>query len=307
MNLRQLEIFVAIAEAGSFSRGAEASLLSQSTASQHIAALEGEVGLRLLDRSGRGARPTAAGELLLVQARRVLAEVDSLRQAMLGLQGLEAALLTIGASNIPATYLLPRVLPRLAARHPGITLTVVAGDSREILNHLAGGRIELAIVGSRFDDGNCDFTPLGHDRLVLIVGPQHPWRQLKSLPLDELATVPFIVRESGSGSQGAVAQALRAAGFEPQRLRVVARFGSNEAIKEAVSSGCGGAFVSELSVQREVARGELATVAVAGLAIRRQFWLATTSGRSLSPAAQAFIPFLAPAEAADMALPGKIN
>lgn len=121
MNLRQLELFVAVAESGSFSRGAENTMRTQSTVSQQIAALEAEFGLRLFDRTGRGVELTEGGRLLLEQARRVLTEMAALKQTMARFQGLEETLLTIGASNIPATYLVPRLLPELARCHPGLT------------------------------------------------------------------------------------------------------------------------------------------------------------------------------------------
>ncbi len=125
MTLRQLELFVAIAETGSFSRGAYKVFLTQSTVSQHVADLEAEIGAQLFDRLGRGVTLTAGGELFLRHARRILAERDALRQSMAAFQGLEQAQLTIGASNIPANYLVPPLLSILHAEHPGISLTML--------------------------------------------------------------------------------------------------------------------------------------------------------------------------------------
>ena len=289
MNLHQLELFVAVAESGSFSRGAEVALRTQSTASQQVAALEAECGLQLFDRTGRGVELTGAGRLLLVQARRVLDEMVALRQAMSRFQGLEETTLTIGASSIPGTYLVPGLLPELLRRYPGLSLNVVHNDSRAILEQLATGIIELALIGSQAITSGLDFTPVADDLLLLVVGPQHHWRQRKYIRLHELVDEPLLLRESGSGSGQTLFTALLAAGIDPERLQVAARLGSNEAIKESLAAGYGAAFLSERSVQREVARGELVLIPVEGLRVVRRLWLATRSGRALSPAATAFI------------------
>lgn len=292
MNLRQLELFVAVAEAGSFSRGAEAASLTQSTVSQHIAALESEVEIRLLDRTGQGVLLTRAGELFLQHARQVLNHCVALHQAMAGFRGMQQVGLTIGASNIPANYLIPAILPRLSAEHPGIALTMQTGDSRLMLDRLLADDMELAVVGSRSDERGIESLPLASDLLVLAVHSQHPWSQGAAITLDDLAESPMIVRESGSGSDLALQQALRQAGFDPARLQVAVRLGSNEAVRQALLSGFGAAFLSEISILQELKRGELVKVPVVGLTVQRQFWLVTRSRRAVSPAARVFASLL---------------
>lgn len=292
MNLRQLELFIAIAESGSFSRGAESALLTQSTVSQHIATLENEVGQRLLDRTGRGAELTTAGTIFLRHARSVLAELTTLRSSLTSFSNLTNAPLCVGASNIPGTYLIPSLLPELSRHYPGIRLTLLGGSSHAILDRLLKGEIEIAVVGSHPEIPGCDFTPLQKDLLVLVVGAHHPWQKEETITLDELGGEGLLLRESGSGSDLALRAALRKAGFDPATLQVAARLGSNEAIKEAIVSGYGAAFVSESAVKREVLRGELTIVPVSGLQVQRHFWLVRRSHRTLSPAAIAFAAFL---------------
>ena len=292
MNLRQLEVFVAIATTGSFSRGAERVSLNQSTVSQHIAALENEVDACLFDRTGKGVLLTSSGQVFLKHARRILAERDTLLESMAGLQALENARLTIGASNIPANYLVPPVLVVLAREYPGITLTMQTGDSLEILNRLLSAEVELAVVGSRSSHKNIDFTPLYKDLLVLIVGPQHPWRERGVVAIADLADEVFIVREEGSGSGQALETSLRGAGFDPSRLRVAARLGSNEAVLQTVAAGFGCAFVSGLSVKPRQKHHEVFAIRVEGLTVERNLWLATLRTRSVSAAGQAFVELL---------------
>ncbi len=292
MTLRQLELFIAVAETGSFSRGAEAIYLTQSTVSQHVSSLEEEVGTRLLDRDRNGAFLTAAGQVFLQHARRILAERDLLLQALAAFTGLEEASLDIGASNIPANHLIPAILPVLAKQHPGIALTVQTGDSREMLDKLLSAEVELAVVGSRSGDKRIMSLPLVSDLLVLVVGPQHLWWQRQEISVEELTAALFVMREAGSGSEQALQEEFRRLGVVVEDLTVAARLGSNEAVCRTVASGFGCAFVSERSVQRELQTGELWRVSVTGMRVGRQFWLASLRGRTPSPAAQAVAELL---------------
>lgn len=292
MNLRQLEVFVAVIETGSFSRGALATSLTQSTVSQHIASLEEEAGLRLLDRSGRGVLPTQAGKIYLRHARRVLAECGALRAALAAFSGLQQANLTVGASNIPANYLIPKVLPELAAAYPGIRLTMQTGDSQGILQGLHANAFELAVVGSRNPERSLVFEALTDDLLILVVSPRHPWSRVKSLQLSDLCQYPLLLRELGSGTGKALNDSLHQADFDAQQLQVAGYLGSNEAVRQTLIEGFGAAFLSEISVRQEILRGELVSVAVENFYVQRQLWLVTHSHRELSPAAQVAIALL---------------
>ena len=287
MTLRQLQLFVAVAETKSFSRGADKVCLTQSTVSQHIAAMEEEVNTRLFDRTSKGIFLTAGGEVFLSHARRILVEYHALFNGMQTFHGLESATLVLGASNIPANYLVPKILPLLQREYPGITLEMRSGDSREMTDHLVAGQVEIAIVGGQMDQARVNYWPLMKDRLVLIVGKDSPLRDRNKIPLTELRALPLIVRESGSGTFQTLENQLYSAGFPAEALNIVARLGSNEAIRQAVSIGCGCAFVSDLSIIRELERGELFKLEIEGLSIVRQLWLATLKERTLSPAVDA--------------------
>lgn len=292
MTLRQLELFIAVAETSSFSRGAELMSLTQSTVSQHIAALERELKTRLLDRTSKGIYLTAGGEVLLKHARSVLAECSVLEQAMAGFHGLEDARLSLGASNIPANYVVPRILPILNREYPGIILNMISGDSREILDELRNGKVELALTGSRVDDDVFDFRPFITDQLVFIVGPDHIMRKKKKITLKELAEQPLVVREDGSGTYQALQKAFSDAGLRMDSLNIRARLGSNEAVRQAVTTGGGCAFVSDLSIRSQQEHGELIRLPVAGMKIKRQLWMVKLKERTPSPAAAAVADLL---------------
>lgn len=293
MNIKQLEVFLAVAESGSFSKGANATFITQSTVSQHIFALEREFDLRLFDRTGKGAILTEAGKLLAEHARRILAGMDEARGAMRRFRGGEEVTLRIGGSNIPADYMIPAALPLLMQRLPGLTTIVMQGDSRGVLDKLLREEVELCVVGSRFPMEGVDYAPLGTDMIRLVVGPSHPWWGRSSVTVAELAEETLIFREAGSGTGKSVLDSLVLAGVEPARLKARAIMGSNEAVKRAVMEGIGVAFVSELSLRQELERGVVAVVTLQGVEIVRRFYLASRAGRTLSPAAREFAAVMA--------------
>lgn len=288
MNIKQLEIFEATATTGSFSKGAEATCITQSTASQHIAALEESCGVRLLDRTGRGAMPTEAGKILLVHARQVLKALKETEQAMLQFRQGNGVELNVGGSTIPGTYLLPKAIAALRAREPGITVTAEIGDSGEILAKLIEERIEIGVIGSTTDDKRFTTEALGHDEIFLVARKGHHWCGRAAVQPEELLTEPVIMREKGSGTNDVVDTALRQHGIKMSDLRVCATMSSSEAIKQALLAGCGVAFISEMAVREELKLGELVAINLSGFALTRSFTLVIRRGRTLSPAAAAF-------------------
>src|SRR5688500_12655060 len=140
MDIRRLEIFAKVAELGSFSRAAEALFLTQPTVSEHIRALEDELGVQLLDRLGRGATPTRAGQLFLGYTQRILALSREARQAIDQFQGRMSGDLVVAGSTIPGEYLLPGVIGRFKSKYPDISVTLLIGDTRQVSDWVEDGR-----------------------------------------------------------------------------------------------------------------------------------------------------------------------
>jgi len=292
MTLKQLEVFVAVAETCSFSRGAEKTCITQSTASQHIQGLEEELGIRLFDRGRGGALLTEAGKLFYGRARKILAECDESRSAVRRFLGMEDVLLKVGASNIPATCLIPAALGRFQAACPRVRLEVSQGDSRSVVQQLLAEDIELGFIGGRYDDERIHFEEMGQETIVCAVFHNRIDVAKPSLSQAELCKVPLVVREQGSGTQKAVYDALAGTWINKESLRIVAVLGSSEAVKRALLEGAGYAFVSSMAIGEELANGSLTTVRIPGLNITRKFYAAHRAGRELSPAATAFLSLM---------------
>lgn len=292
MDLRQLEIFVKVAELGSFSRAADALFLTQPTVSEHIRTLEDELGLRLLDRLGRGAAVTRGGALLLSYAQRMLALSREARQAMESFQGRMSGDLLVGASTIPGEYILPALIGRFKEKFPDIAITLLIGGSRAVTEWVAEGRAEIGVVGARPAHRSLEYRELFPDDIVLIVSAAHAWHGRKQVTIEELRAEPLLLRERGSGTRTALETALEAAGVDPAGCRMVGEMGSTQAIKQAVKASVGVSLVSRRAVEEECRIGVLWCLRVKNLKISRAFYLATNRERSRSPLAEAFRAFV---------------
>ncbi len=288
LSIRQLGVFLALVDQGSFTKAARHLGLSQSTVSGHVADLERRLGVRVVERAHSGVRPTAAGEALLGPARQTLAAEQSSRQAVEALTGLLGGRLVVGGSTIPAAYLLPRLCAAFHQAHPAVAIRVVTGDSREVLDLVLASDVELGIVGSSPAVPGLDAEGVSEDHLVLILPADHALASRARLTAVEVASQPLVLREPGSGTREAGLALLQEAGAEgsPAGLDVVCEMGSTEACKAAVRAGLGLSFVSSLAVKDELAAGTLATVPVEGFDVPRTFHLVTRENAYLSPAAR---------------------
>jgi DNA-binding transcriptional LysR family regulator len=289
MDLRRLEVFAKVAELGSFSRAAETLFLTQPTVSEHVRALEDELGVPLLDRLGRGATPTQAGRLVLGYARRILALSGEARQALEQFRGRMIGELVLGGSTIPGEYVLPALVGRFTARYPGVSVTVRIGSSRQVTTWVEEGHVEVALVGAPPASRALSGRELMDDELVVVVPAGHAWAERARVRLADLKTEPFVVRERGSGSREALERALGEAHAALSGLRVVAEVGSTQAVKQAVRAGVGVALVSQRAVEDECRAGLLRALRVEDLRVARAFHLVTHRERSHSPLAQAFL------------------
>jgi DNA-binding transcriptional LysR family regulator len=292
MDLRRLEVFVKVAELGSFSRAAEALFLTQPTVSEHVRALEEDLGVQLLDRLGRGAAPTPAGQLLLGYAHRILALMREARQAVDRFQGRLLGELIVGGSTIPGEYILPALIGQFKAKYPDISISLRVGSSQQISEWVEEGRVEIGVVGARPGSRALVARELMADEMVIVVPPEHPWTRRPSVGLADIRAEPLLLRERGSGTRQALERALAEAGTDLSAFRVAGEMGSTQAVKQAVRAGIGVTLLSRLAVEDECRARLLVCVRVEGLDVRRSFHLVTHRERSRSPLAQAFLAFI---------------
>jgi DNA-binding transcriptional LysR family regulator len=292
MDLRRLDVFCKVYELKSFSRAAEASLLSQPTVSEHIRYLEDLLEVRLFDRLGREVAATRAGELLYGYARRILSLTQEASRSLELYRGKVTGTLELGGSTIPGQYVLPILIGSFKRRHKDIRIRLVIADTREVTDMVLDGTLELGVVGARFKNSKLAFDTLFEDELVLAVPPDHPWASRRAIRLDELAEASFIMREPGSGTRMTTLSRFEEAGFDPENLRIMAEMGSTDAVRQAVKAKVGVSILSRRAIADDVRFGLLSLVSIENLSLTRHFYLVIHKGRSLSPLAQAFVEFL---------------
>lgn len=292
LDLRQVEVFYYVAKFHSFSKAAEALLLTQPTISGHIKTLEDSLNLVLFDRLGREVTLTQAGEVLYAYAKRLLSVKISALQALQELQGGVSGELVIGGSSIPGQYVFPPILGHFKRQYPDITVVLSITDTMDIIERIVHGDLELGMVGACVQHAQVVYQEFVEDELVLAVASDHPWARQGTVALPALTTQPFIHRERGSGSRLVTEQILKQHGLEPTALHTVAEMGSTEAIKQGIKAGIGVSILSRIALTDELRAGSVCTVAIERVVLQRHFYLIRHRGRTLSPLCQTFERFV---------------
>ncbi|WP_319587116.1 selenium metabolism-associated LysR family transcriptional regulator [uncultured Desulfobulbus sp.] len=292
MDIRKLEVFRKVVELKSFTKAAEAALLSQPTVSEHVRSLEEELGLKLVDRLGREAAPTPVGRLLYDYAVRMTQLQQEALQAIARYNGALSGEVRIGASTIPGAYILPRLLASFCRQYPDVRPQVQVSDSRTIASRILDGTVDLGLVGAIWNERGLEWSALFTDTLVVAVPPHHPLAAHAALPVGELLKHPLILREQGSGTRKVIARILEQRGHRETDLRETATLGSNEAVREAVKAGIGIAVLSARSVAQDVQTGTLVALSLEDAAAERPLYLIQRKNREPSPVAAVFLDHL---------------
>ena len=286
MDPHQLKTFCRIVELHSFSRAARDLGLSQPAASAHVRALEGEVGIRLLDRLGREVKPSRAGEMLYQYARGILrlsAEAEaSLKAFAQGKQGK----LSLGGSRTPSEYVLPEKIAAFLKKFPSVSISLQILNSYQIAERVLEGTIELGIVGAQVPLRALHYEPFLDDELVVVLPADHPWGRKGTISVQEFSSLSLIVREAGSGTRSTLEEILRRNGLPFPN--VVVEIASHEGIKKLVQMGVGAAVLSRIAVAHELGESRVAAVKIRKLPLKRSFSMVTLKGRNLSPVALRF-------------------
>lgn len=289
MDLRRLEIFATVVRERSFTRAAGELHMSQSAVSQQVATLEAEFGTQLIDRRRRRIGVTRPGAVLVEWADRLLADSAAARRAVAAADGRVTGRLRVAASLTSASYLLPEALAALARIHPDVRVQVQVQNTSHVAAALYDGQVDLGLIEGAADVAGLDTEWLRDDELVVIVPAGHRLADGDEVDFDDLAAVPFVARERGSGSRQVAEAALRAAAHAPERLSVVAELSGIEPIKASVEAGLGVAIVSALTVRRELREGTLLARPIRGVEMRRQLTAVFAPGDAVLPAARVLV------------------
>jgi len=285
MELSQLEVFLTVAREGRFSRAAEKLFRTQSAISQSIHKLEQELGELLFDRSSREARLTDAGEVLFEYAEKLVNLRNDARASLAELEEMHRGKLVIAANEFTVLYLLP-VLEDFRTRHPMIKITVQRALGSHIPDDVLRHNAELGVLSYEPREPNLHSIIVYLDELVFVVPPKHPLASARQVSIRQLGAESFVAHIVSSPYREKVLQAFKR---HKTPLHMGLELPTLQAMKQFVAMGNGVAFMPDISVEAEVARGELVRIPVRELHLQRKLRLIYRKGAGLSHAARAFL------------------
>lgn len=251
MEFRQLESFCAVVRYQSFTKAAEKLYISQPTISTHIRMLEQEFNSRLIIRTTKNIEITPHGKELFACAQKIFTLKNDLIQKW---SEENKKIIRIGASTIPADYILPEVLPLFCQKYPDIQLHIHQNDSGNILQSILNGKFTIGMVGMKAFEKELDFVPFFHDEIVLITPKQEKFLHFaqKAFNQDDLISLlkkeTIILREQGSGSKKRLESYFEQINLSEKSLNIIARLNDQESIKKLVASGLGISFISAKAI-----------------------------------------------------------
>jgi DNA-binding transcriptional LysR family regulator len=286
--IRQLEVLDAVAREGSVTAAAQALHLTQPAVSMQLRQLETQLEISLFEPVGRGVQITEPGRELALMAADLLLRLDDFSTAARELRGVRRGRVRLGVVST-AKYFAPRLLALFLRAHPGVDLKLNVYNREHIIEQLQSYSIDLGIMGRPPDGAKLVGTPFAPNSLAILAAPSHPLSLRNNISPEDLVNEPFIVREPGSGTRIAMDRYFADVGVT---INPVMEADSNETIKQSVMAGIGIGMLSLHTVRLEQAAGRLVTLKVAGLPLRRQWFVVHTRQRRLTPAAEEFLQFL---------------
>lgn len=277
MDLRQLAALVAVAETGSFSAAAERLHTVQSNVSSHVARLERELGVALIDRAA--GRPTEEGALVVERARRVADELESLRSDLAALHDVVTGTARLGTIGTTARWMVPQLLAVMDLRYPDVRLVVTEGTSTTLEPRLVAGSLDVAIVNLPVLSGELVSEVLMEEDLLLVVPSHHPFANAKEIDLTDLDGIELLLPPKGTAFRDEVDAAVGAVGAA---IHPKAELDGVRLIASLTFEGHGPAILPASALPGWL-RGEWRQVRVRGLPRRRIGVVLPRKGRPAAP------------------------
>jgi DNA-binding transcriptional LysR family regulator len=242
MEFRQLRYLVALAEEQSFTRAAEREHIAQPALSQQIQKLEQEVGLALVERTTRRVSITDAGQLLVARARRILAELESAKQELDGVRGIQTGHVRVGAMHTMGSVDITKAIASFHELHPQVELTVREDNSDALAEMLRVDALDLAFlsVTERVESHGLGLQQILMEELVVVLPPGHPLAGREEIRMAELAKENFITYREGARLRELLVGAAAEAGFEPT---IILESNESRRIRRLVARGLGVAIL----------------------------------------------------------------
>lgn len=273
----RLTVFLSVAQNLSFTKAANELHISQPAVSRHIQELETEYSTQLFERSGNKVALTAAGEVFMKHAKGIIEAFKVLHLEMDLLRGDFSGKLRVGASTTIAQYMLPQMIARFMALFPEMRFSLETGNTQQIEQSLEDQTIDLGIIEGSHRKHTLKYTHLKNDELVLVTNVKNTMKE--EVSIEELATLPLVLREPGSGTLEVIERKLAQHGKRLSQMNIMLNLGSTEGIKLFLQHNLSAfAIVSIHAVSKELINNQLKIIEVTGLSFDREFAFVTTHG-----------------------------
>lgn len=290
MDLKQLEVFVAVVKHQSFSKASRELFLTQPTVSAHIQNLENELETVLVNRSNKTITLTESGKILYEHAIYILNNCKKAIYDIKEYSGKIEGLIDIACSSIPETYLLPGFMKSFSNTYPDVKFSISHYDSRFAISEILDERISFGFVGSKISNPQIKYVNLIDDNLVLITPPDLEIENVDGeIDVSALYDFNFIMRKEGSGTRDLIFKTLKKAGFSTAKLNILAHVESNESIKEMVRQGLGVSFISQISAEEYINSGKLKSYKIKGIDFSRKFYFIYSKKKTFTPLENKFL------------------
>lgn len=291
-NFHQLHIFYTVAEKGSFSHAAQALHMTQPAVTMQVQSLEEYFGSKLFNRSTKKIELSEAGRTLLPFAKRSIELMKETEISMSKFTHMLEDRLYLGASLTVGEYILPRLLGPFGKEYPNISISMKVINTRQILDEVLNHQLNFGLVEAEIRHPDVHTEAVMNDELMLIVPPDHPLANARTVRMEDALQYPFVLREQGSGTRRVMEEELERAGFDPAEMKIVMELGSTGAVKSAVEAGLGLSILSQSSVKHESALGVLKVKKVEGIRFSRSFYAIYLNSTILPISAVTFVSFL---------------
>ncbi|NLI89136.1 MAG: LysR family transcriptional regulator [Epulopiscium sp.] len=289
MNLEYLESFYMTVKHNSMSKAASELHISQPGLSGQIKSLENELGVKLLNRSNKGVELTEEGTVVFNYADTLLSIQGNIKRDLTNLNE-DIPKLVIGACKSVGEYALPCSLFTFKDVHSEVDISMDVVNSAKVVDSLQDHTINIGIIQHYKKNDDLDIKPIVSDELLL-VGDKN--LSPEKITLDELQTLPLIIREEGSGTRDVMEKALASKGLDIKELNIVYDLNSPEAIKSSITSGKGFSFLPRIVVANELKNSSLKVISIEDFNVSFSYYLASRSNYSLAHYEQNFVDFIA--------------
>lgn len=284
MDLKQLEVFVAVAKYNSFSKAAKELFLTQPTVSAHIQNLEKSLDTVLVNRNNKIITLTKTGEILYEHAIYILNNCKKAIYDIKEYSGKIEGVIDLACSSIPETYLLPDFLNKFYNDYPNVKFSISRYDSQDAILEILNERISFGFVGSKVNNKQIEYIDLVDDELVLIVPNNLKIENTNGfIDINKIYNLKFIMRKDGSGTQNIVINKLKSKKISIDSLDTIAYVESNESIKEMVKLGIGVSFVSYNSISEDIKLNKFKFYRIKDLSFDRKFYFIYSKKRTFTP------------------------